>query len=226
MLLFLVLVAGCPGCSGSGGTVQPVGTVESRGFTAFENNKLKLAEISESQISQALRDRPEYRLVKHRQFDLDGDGTPEKISLQDGEITVQIGSGFFWCSPRDWWVDYFFLGDADNDGTPELNLLVWKQGSFGPQRPFWVKGEDKEIKNHLFIFRLEKGDIKPVWQSSNLDMPNHWAALLDINDDGENELVAVEGSYTNPGKRKVTIWKWNGWGFSRLDIFDSNDGQL
>ncbi|NLC11995.1 MAG: hypothetical protein GX767_07070 [Firmicutes bacterium] len=158
---------------------------------------------------------PAYRLVLSREFDLDGDGVPENYKLRNGKITAQIGSQIIWQSPPDWWVDYFFLGDANNDGLSELNLLLWKEGSFGPHRPFWVEEDDSSIKNHLFIFKLKEGKIKPVWQSSNLDHPNYWAALTDFNGDGEKELLVLEGSYIDPRQRKVTLWKWNGWGFSR-----------
>ena len=157
-----------------------------------------------------------YRLLQSQRCDLDGDGITEEYTLRDGVVTVQAGSRLLWQSPENWWVDYFFLGDADNDGLPELNLLVWKEGSFGPHRPFWVEGEDTAVKNHFFIFRLAKGQIKPAWQSSNLDCPIYWAALADLDGNGENELVVLEGSYTDPGKRRVTIWQWNGWGFSRM----------
>jgi len=95
--------------------------------------------------------------------------------------------------------------------------LVWKEGSFGPHKTFWVAEDDPSVKNHLFIFKLENGNFKPVWQSSNLDHPNYWVALVDLNGDGENELVATESSYTNPGVKEVTLWKWNGWGFSRIN---------
>ena len=155
-------------------------------------------------------------LMQHQQFDLDGNGSREEFNLRDGRITVRAGSRMIWQSPDDWWVDYFFLGDANNDGITELNLLVWKAGSFGPHKPFWLEEEDTSIKNHLFIFKLEAGNLKPVWQSSNLDCPNYRAALIDLDDDGENELVVTEGSYTDPAKQEVTLWKWNGWGFSRI----------
>ena len=160
----------------------------------------------------------QYRLVQSWKYDLVGDGVQESYTLRDGRIMVKDGSRIIWQSEDDWWVDYFFLGDANNDGILELNLLVWKEGSFGPYKPFWVEEEDLSVKNHLFIFKLEKDTFKPVWQSSNLAHPNYRAALIDIDGDGENELVAVEGSYTDPKQAEVTLWKWNGWGFTRVDL--------
>ncbi|HHW39187.1 MAG TPA: hypothetical protein GXX18_18450 [Bacillales bacterium] len=159
---------------------------------------------------------PPYRLVKTEYFDLDGNGVTDEFALRDGIITVKADSHIIWQSPNNWWVDDFFLEDTNNDGTSELNLLVWKEGSFGSQKPFWIEEEITEVKNHFFIFKLEQGDIKPVWQSSNLDHPNYCATSIDINSDGKNELITIEGSYTEPYKQEVTIWEWNGWGFSRL----------
>ncbi len=157
-----------------------------------------------------------YRLAQSYSYDLDGDGREEKYTLADGRLKVTTASRLLWESAPDWWVDYFFIGDANNDSTPELNLSVWKEGSFGPHRPFWLADDDREVKNHLFIFKLEAGEIRPVWQSSRLDRPNYRTALLDYNGDGANELVALEGCYDDREKLQLTVWKWNGWGFSRI----------
>ncbi|WP_458413366.1 hypothetical protein ACNQFZ_00255 [Schinkia sp. CFF1] len=161
---------------------------------------------------------PAHRVMKTEQIDLDENGVTEEFSLHNGKITVKGDSHTIWESPDTWWIDYFFLGDTNNDGNFELNLLVWKEGSFGPHKPFWIEEEDTEVKNHLFIFKLEKSKIKPVWQSSNLDSPNYCADSIDLNGDGKNELITIEGSYTDPFKREITIWKWNGWGFSRISL--------
>ncbi|MHB1043104.1 MAG: CapA family protein [Eubacteriales bacterium] len=157
----------------------------------------------------------DYRLIKEQDFDLDQDGTPEKYTLRDGRLKVENKSTV-WESPEDWWVDDFFLGDSTNGGNLELNLLVWKAGSFGPCRPFWVTREDMSVKNHLFIFKPAGGSFKPVWQSSNLDRPIFEPALSDLDGDGQNELVVAEGSYANTRVRRVGVWKWNGWGFSKM----------
>ncbi|MDD3654415.1 MAG: CapA family protein [Desulfotomaculaceae bacterium] len=156
------------------------------------------------------------KLIKQRQFDLDQDGKCEDYCLQDGVLKAADGAQLIWQSPVDWWVDDFFLGDSNNDSIPELNLLVWKSGSFGPHKPFWLTRDDLSIKNHLFIFKLVAGAIKPVWQSSNLDAPNYEARLADPDGDGANELVVVEGNYEDPGVREAGIWRWNGWGFSKI----------
>lgn len=158
----------------------------------------------------------EYRLVKDRHFDLDRDGACEDYTLRDGKLRVAAASQTIWESPDEWWVSDFFLGDADNDSILELNLLVWKSGSFGPYKPFWITREDMSIKNHLFIFKLAGGAFKPVWQSSNLDRPNYHADLADLNGDGKNELIVTEGDYADPGVREAGVWQWNGWGFSKI----------
>ncbi len=170
---------------------------------------------------------PARRLVEDRDFDLDRDGATEHYALRDGRLTVSLdplaagsrsgAGGVIWQTPEDWWVEYFLLGDADNDGTPDLNLSVWKAGSFGLCRPFWVERDDPTVRNHLFIFDLVGGRMKAVWQSSNLDRPNLDLALEDLDGDGQNELVTLEGSYSDPQRRQITAWKWNGWGFSRVN---------
>lgn len=215
LLVLLLLLAGFSGCSATG-LRQSSSSGVFPNLASFRQSRLRLPE-KEEPLCLVIDAGAEYRLLQRRQFDLDRDGLPEHYTLRNGIITVQAGSRNLWRSPHDWWVDYFFLGDADNDGTPELNLLVWKEGSFGPYRPFWVEEDEPSVKNHLFIFRLEEGDFKAVWQSSNLDRPIYRAALVDLNGDGENELLVTEGSYTDPTKREITLWKWNGWGFSRLE---------
>ncbi|MDD4238809.1 MAG: CapA family protein [Desulfotomaculaceae bacterium] len=165
----------------------------------------------------------ESRLEKCRRFDLDQDGDCEDYTLQDGKLRVSTGAQTIWESQDDWWVDDFFLGDADNDGVFDLNLLVWKSGSFGRHKPFWITRDDMSVKNHLFIFKRVEGCFKAVWQSSNLDRPNYEAALADLDGDGKNELLVTEGDYADPEKREAGIWKWNGWGFSKIAYGEPQD---
>ena len=204
LVLVLLLAVGLLYCFGARAPQQYGSGREFHDLAAFKAYRMKLLEKQDS-------------LMQSQQFDLDDNGSLEKFNLSNGMITVRASSRIIWQSPDDWWVNYFFLGDANNDGMAELNLLVWKEGSFGPYKPFWLEEEEEDtsIKNHLFIFKLVSDSIKPVWQSSNLDRPNYRAALIDLNNDGENELLVTEGSYTDHTWQAITLWKWNGWGFSR-----------
>jgi len=149
--------------------------------------------------------------------DLNNNQTEEEYNLANGILRVRENGSTIWETPSDWWVDDFVLADSDNDGKEEINLLVWKQGNYGPVRPFWEKENDESIKNHFFIFSWEDGKIKSKWQSSNLDNPNCQALFKDIDGDRKNELVVLEGDYQDFPSchgRYLAIWEWNGWGFS------------
>ncbi|MCF8021281.1 MAG: hypothetical protein K9L17_01055 [Clostridiales bacterium] len=160
---------------------------------------------------------PVTELEKVCKYDLNKNGTCEKIILKDGVLKIYSGSLLLWSSePENWWVDFFFPGDSDNDRVPELNMVVWKKGNFGPVKPFWVKEDNNSIKCHLFVFRLQKYELYPVWMSSNLPHPIYKAELNDITGNGKNELIITAGSYNNPGKKETMVWKWDEWGFTQV----------
>jgi len=149
--------------------------------------------------------------------DLNGDGIREEYTLHSGRLRVATAGGIVWQTPPEWLVTECLLGDATGDGIPDLLLSVWKVGSFGPHKPFWVSGEDATYRNHLFIFKLTGDAVKAAWQSSDLARPNHAVFLSDLDRDGRNELIALEGSYDDPKAARTTVWRWNGWGFSFVE---------
>ncbi len=151
-------------------------------------------------------------------FDLNLDGEKEKLVLDDGSLQVLADDQVVWFTPEDWQVDFFFPGDATNDGVPELSLVVWRKESYGSVKPFWVEEEDDSLKCHLFLFRLEEDrEMRPIWQSSRLPHPVYRAELNDLNEDGENKLLVTGGCYRDPGVRELSIWKWDEFGFTRVD---------
>jgi poly-gamma-glutamate synthesis protein (capsule biosynthesis protein) len=159
----------------------------------------------------------EGNFAKSQTIDLDKDGQMESYQLNQGHLTISSASTTIWQSPQEWWVDNFELADSNNDGMSDINLSVWKSGNFGPSKPFWIAENDLSIKNHFFVIDLVGKTTKPIWQSSNLTAPNCEFKIADIDKDGKNDLVVIEGDYADwpscKGKN-IALWKWNGWGFS------------
>jgi hypothetical protein len=149
--------------------------------------------------------------------DLDGDSAAEKYTLENGRLSISTGSTTDWESPLSWWIDDFELADSNNDGIIDINLSLWKAGSYGKYMPFWIKENDMSIKNHFFILDYSKGRVRHVWCSSNLSQPNCEFKFADINNDLKNELIVIEGNYSQAAGNQglyIAVWSWNGWGFS------------
>lgn len=154
---------------------------------------------------------------KHEQADLDNNSIPEKYDLENGKLIIHENKKMLWQSPAEWWIDDFVLADINNDGITDINLTLWKAGSFGSSKPFWVKENDTSVKNHFFILGFINGKIKQVWGSSSLAEPNCEFQITDIDNDGKNDLVVIEGDYSQKPKcngNYIAVWKWNDWGFS------------
>jgi hypothetical protein len=127
-----------------------------------------------------------------QQADLDRDGVPECYRLAGFRLTATGGGYTIWQSPAGWQVTQFVLADSTNKGITELNMVVWRRGNFGVYRPFWFQGPDTEYCNHLYVFILDHGKMRPVWMSSKLDPPIARLSIYDADGDGRNELVVTE----------------------------------
>ena len=154
---------------------------------------------------------------KQEQADLDQDLMIETYDLKNGQLTLAENQAIIWQSPADWWVDNFILADSNNDGIIDINLSLWKSGDFGTSKPFWVEENDMSVKNHFFVLDFIDNSVNQVWGSSNLSQPNCEFKITDIDNDGKNDLIVLEGAYSQSPKCEgnyVAVWKWNGWGFS------------
>jgi len=156
-------------------------------------------------------------LVKQKRVDLDNNLEFENYHLENGKLTITENEKMIWQSPDNWWIDNFILADSNNDGVVDINLSLWKSGSFGSSKPFWVKENDVSVKNHFFVLNFTEGKVNQVWGSSNLTEPNCDFKIADVDSDGKNDLVVIEGDYSQKSKCEgnyIAIWKWNDWGFS------------
>ncbi|HQE23618.1 MAG TPA: hypothetical protein PLM20_06920 [Syntrophomonadaceae bacterium] len=158
---------------------------------------------------------------KQLKGDSDGDGQLEIYQLAESQVTVTTEDAILWESDPAWKVTDLVLADADNDGQEEMLLVLWKKGSFGTSKPMWMKGEDTEYSNHLFMYRLVAGRMKPVWCSSAIEYPILRLQVEDHDDDGLQELLVTEGPAAGPFYsirqlfyKKHTTWQWQEWGFA------------
>lgn len=159
--------------------------------------------------------------------DMNRDGQPEEIDLEAGRAVLRQGSELLWSSPESWQVQSVRLGDLNRDGLPELVLLVWRPWQPWPvDRVLPFGGRIDGFKNaagmscHLILIGWRGHSFGERWAGSALAEPLTAIEVADLDGDGRVELAALEGSYTgSPGKpaASLTVWAWNGFGFSLID---------
>lgn len=157
--------------------------------------------------------------------DVNGNGIEELYVLEAGVLRAFEGGEEIWCTPEECDACCFTVGDIDGDGQLNVAVGVWRRGSFGRHRPFWETGPDNDYKNHLYIYRVKDGALRPMWFSSALARP---IVTLEILDGDESAVLVVqEGHYKKGFGGKYSVdekkecderaWRWDEWGFSPTD---------
>ncbi len=150
------------------------------------------------------------------------DGVQLQVVLKDGTAYVYQEGAQIWRSDSSWDVQEMLLADLDNDGSREVAFVLWKP--FVPQPRFLYEDfhfqlpfEEGSLRNHLFLYGWREGAWRPLWCSSPLADPIRELAVGDVDADRAEELLVLEGSYDDPldeAAYHVTLWRWNGWGFT------------
>ncbi|MBN1145818.1 MAG: CapA family protein [Anaerolineales bacterium] len=133
------------------------------------------------------------------EIDLTGDGAPEKISRQGGQVTIYQDGLAAWRSPPEWHALDLALGDPNDDGRGELLLALLKADASGA------------LRSHPFIVGYRGGIYRLLWGGSAVSDPIQELELGDLDGDGVQELVVLEA---RQGGNALTVWSWHGWGFS------------
>jgi len=169
-----------------------------------------------------------------QQADPNHDGQPECLALHSDQAQLYPGScpaagssAVLWQSPPQWQVLQADFTDLNRDGSPEITLLV--------QRPFQPWPIDRFLPNggriedfhdaggqscHLILVGWKHGKYQEVWAGSALVDPLRSFAAADLDGNSWQELVVLEGSYADSPDQPahvLSIWEWNGFGFSVLD---------
>lgn len=141
--------------------------------------------------------------------DLRGDGRPLWVSLDDrGVVEVHdgpdAGSPVVWRNEApDWRVAEVGAGDLDRDGRIELLLLLWRPSADGGR-----------LGSHPFLVGWRGGRFGVLWGGSATDVPMQHAAAGDLDGDGWDELVVLEGGRApgDPAER-ISVLTWRDWVF-------------
>jgi poly-gamma-glutamate synthesis protein (capsule biosynthesis protein) len=165
----------------------------------FEKVRTPVVYVSSNKVREII--------YKQEIEDLDKDNIPENYELKNGRLIITEQGKVIWQSPTNWWIDNFFIADSNNDGVIDINLSL---------KPFWMKENDWSVKNHFFVLNLIQNKIKQIWCSSSLSKPNLEFKIADVDNDGKNDLIVIEGEYQQKSECNncVAVWGWNGWGFS------------
>jgi dTDP-glucose pyrophosphorylase len=105
------------------------------------------------------------------------------------------------------------VGDINGDGLNEISLCVYKSTKFHP-----------ELAKRPFFYLLEADKLVPVWRGSCLSRPFDDYELFDMDDDGIDEIVAIER--LEDGKRLLAVYSWLNFGFVKDSESAGYDGGL
>lgn len=137
--------------------------------------------------------------------DIDGDGMPEKVIVQNRRLKIEKDGGILYSSDPDWKIVNCLITDVDGDQVPEILMFLWKRGSFEKYHPFWEEDND-EYSQHIFIYHWLDEEMKPVWKSSKL-----------IPQIKEWKLLAENKFYILTDQEEETIWTYGDWGLIRIE---------
>ncbi len=159
--------------------------------------------------------------------DLDQDGRADEIFLDNGSLEIRGEGQVLYHSNPDWWVEQAEFGDLNRDGKPEVVLLVWRDFKPWPiDRLLPVGGRIRGFHNgqgqscHIILIGWGANKAREAWAGSALADPVMGFAIGDLDGDGWQELITMDGDYNKhrySAAKAVKIWEWNGFGFSRLE---------
>jgi len=143
------------------------------------------------------------------------------VVLKDRKVRLYSDTScktVLWSSERDWFVQNVVIKDLDQDGVEEIIMLVWKHGSYGKHRPFWVEKNDIRLKQHIFIYSnspSKKTRLFARWMSSELGFEVESIA----SGQGDGLIVTVRSE-------RSMLWKWHGFGIKPISDTKASEIKL
>jgi hypothetical protein len=169
------------------------------------------------------------------------------VSLPDtrkAAISMMASESALPAIPSDWRVIAATLSDATGDGEPEWVLLVRRPWRDWPIQA-WSSAHSPIADFHdatgdsCHLILLDPASGRELWAGSALPAPLLALAVGDVDGDGFDEVVTLEGDYgvgwDGPASH-VDVWQWSGFGFSlewrspagafrQLALINTGDGE-
>ncbi|MGN1179950.1 MAG: CapA family protein [Suilimivivens sp.] len=133
-----------------------------------------------------------------------------EIILQHRSVNIVCNQETIWTSPNDVKVQDVISCDIDGDTEDELVLLCWKTGRYGKDKPFWVKKDEKNWSQHIFVYEYQEKTITPKWMSSFIG-PDVVSVSADKNRAPIHRLLLTDR------EGKISSFVWDSWGFTKED---------
>ena len=80
---------------------------------------------------------------------------------------------------------------------------------------------------HLILVGWDGSKYREVWAGSSLVAPVFNIRAADLDGDGRQELITIEGQYDNEKQSgDLTVWDWSGFGFRLRDRLNGNSSEF
>ncbi len=188
---------------------------------------LELGRGGLSTISIPLDSKP---VAPGNQADLDGDGFTETVVISGDQISIYSEDRVVWQSPPEWQIVQVVISDLDHDVNPEVAILLWRPFQLWPVDQWLPNGgrisrfhNAQGLSCHIILIGWTRGGYHELWAGSAMSDPITSFATADLDGDSVQELVALEGRYSDSRTapaRTLKVWKWNGFGFTVVSSLD------
>lgn len=131
------------------------------------------------------------------------------VTLKNKKLTISKDGKLLYETPDDYFVSNVFCFDVDRDSNLDICMMLWKKGSFGDHKPFWITKDSTDYSQHIFLYHYdEKRDdrLDPFWMSSDMGID---AASMSIDEYGRIHLIDKNNIETR--------WAWLRWGLVNCD---------
>jgi hypothetical protein len=154
-----------------------------------------------------------------------------ELKLENGSVALVSQQGK-WTSPDTWQVQQAAWTDLNHDGHPEATLLVrrpfepWPVDRLLPHGGRIQFHQDAEgMSSHIIMIGWKKDHWGEVWAGSALARPVRQFEVTDLDHDGKQELVVLEGNYGNGIPilaGSLAVWQWDGFGFELVSRIEKS----